>query len=235
MSNSFDSTFWVHSSRLLSSSSPIFFSLLSLFFEWFKICWVHQLRFYNNLDYSRGKDAMVKHFKLKILICFKSLIIKHWLNPFTAKTHIFPHSYIESSNFDDVGSVRWSAINVFGALQLEEQCVSIPISSIFEVFAHWSIYLSGWSHNPHFSWQFLFFFKVKSEAIISLNTKWHFQFLRVFKCSLTSLSTLVVDHTIHICRGNFYGKKFGIKLEAIILTYTKWRWSQSNKSQLHPK
>ncbi len=70
-------SFWVHSSRLLSSSSSIFFWFL-VCFEWFKIWWVRQSRLYNNLYYSTGKDAMVKDFKLKILICFKSLIIEHW-------------------------------------------------------------------------------------------------------------------------------------------------------------
>ncbi len=48
--------------------------------------------------YSTGKDAIIKDFKLKILIYFNSLITQT-LNPLTANTLYLPHSFIKLSNF----------------------------------------------------------------------------------------------------------------------------------------
>jgi len=50
---------------------------------------VHQLELYKNSLYSRGKDAMIKDFKLKILICFNSPIIKIWI-----LLHQTPHMFL---------------------------------------------------------------------------------------------------------------------------------------------
>ncbi len=73
----------------LSSSSPISFSYL-VCFEWFRIWWwVHQLGLYKNPLYSRGKDAMIKDFKLEILICLNSPIIKNWI-----LWHQTPHMFL---------------------------------------------------------------------------------------------------------------------------------------------
>jgi len=39
--------------------------------------------------YSWNKDATIKDFKLKILICFNALVTKHW-TPLHQTPHIFP-------------------------------------------------------------------------------------------------------------------------------------------------
>jgi hypothetical protein len=60
---------------------------------------VRQLGLYKTSLYFKGKDAMIKDFKLENLICFNSSIIKK-LNPLTPNTPYFPpHSSIELSNF----------------------------------------------------------------------------------------------------------------------------------------
>jgi hypothetical protein len=45
--------------------------------------------------YSTSKYALIKDFKLKILICFNSPIIKHW-TPLHQTPHIF---YVPLSNY----------------------------------------------------------------------------------------------------------------------------------------
>jgi hypothetical protein len=76
MSDSLLQFFWKNSSRLPASSSPISSSFL-VHFEWLKTWWVCQLGLYKTSLYSRGKDAMIKNLKFKILICFNSPITKH--------------------------------------------------------------------------------------------------------------------------------------------------------------
>ncbi len=49
----------------------------SVGFEWLKTWWMHQVQFYKTSLYSKGKDAMIIDFKLKILIWFNSPILKH--------------------------------------------------------------------------------------------------------------------------------------------------------------
>jgi hypothetical protein len=41
---------------------------------------------------------MIQDFKVEIIICFSSLIIKHW-TPVHQTSHVFPHSFIELSRF----------------------------------------------------------------------------------------------------------------------------------------
>jgi hypothetical protein len=66
--------FWKNNSRLLFSSSTISSSFL-LCFELFKTWWVRQLRLHKTSLCSKCKDAAIKDFKIKILICFNSPII----------------------------------------------------------------------------------------------------------------------------------------------------------------
>ncbi len=77
MSDSFIQFFWKNSSRTLSSSNSISSSVL-ICFEWLKTWWVCQLGLYKTSLYSTSKDATIQNLKLKILICFKSPITKHW-------------------------------------------------------------------------------------------------------------------------------------------------------------
>ncbi len=78
MSDSLLQFFWKNDSRILSSSSLIMSFSFLVCFEWFKIRWVHWLRFYKTSLYLRGKDAMIKDFKFEILIHFNPLVTKHW-------------------------------------------------------------------------------------------------------------------------------------------------------------
>jgi hypothetical protein len=88
LSDSLLNFFWKPSSRSLYSSSLIS-SSFSVCFEWFKIWWGRQVGLYKNSLYLRGKDAMVKDLKFKILLCFKSLITEHWI-PLCQTPHILP-------------------------------------------------------------------------------------------------------------------------------------------------
>jgi hypothetical protein len=65
----------------------LLFSFL-LWFEWFKTWWVRQLRLYKTSFYSKCKDAAIKDFKIRILICFNSPITEHW-----TFLHQTPHVY----------------------------------------------------------------------------------------------------------------------------------------------
>jgi len=47
-------------------------------FEWFKTWWVCQIKFYKTSLNSRSKHAMIKDFKLEILIYFDSPLYEHW-------------------------------------------------------------------------------------------------------------------------------------------------------------
>jgi hypothetical protein len=67
-----------NSSSPFSNSNSISFSFL-VRLKWFKMSWVHQLKLYFKKLYSKGKDAMIKDFMLKFLICFNSPIIEHWI------------------------------------------------------------------------------------------------------------------------------------------------------------
>jgi len=51
-------------------------------FEWLKTWWVHQVGLHKASLYSKGKDAMIIDFKVKLLIWFNSPIFEHW-NSFT--------------------------------------------------------------------------------------------------------------------------------------------------------
>jgi hypothetical protein len=64
LSDSLFQFFWKNNSRPLSSSSFIF--------KWLKTWWVNQLGLYKTSMSSRGKDAMIKDFKLEIRIYFDS-------------------------------------------------------------------------------------------------------------------------------------------------------------------
>jgi hypothetical protein len=55
-----------------------YFRHLEFCFEWFKTWWVCQVKFYKTSLNSRSKDAMIKDFKLKILIYFDSPLYEHW-------------------------------------------------------------------------------------------------------------------------------------------------------------
>lgn len=46
-------------------------------FGWFKTWWMHWVELHKTSLYSKGKDAMIIDFKLKILIWFNSPILKH--------------------------------------------------------------------------------------------------------------------------------------------------------------
>jgi hypothetical protein len=58
------------------SFNPIFFSF-AIYFKWFKMWWVHQLRLLKFSLYSKDEDAMIKNLKIEILIYFKLPIIEH--------------------------------------------------------------------------------------------------------------------------------------------------------------
>jgi len=122
----------------LYSSSFIFFSFL-VCFEWFKTWWVCQLGFYKTFFNSKDKDALIKEIKLEILICYNSFITKHW-TLLHQTPHVFPHSFIESSNFCSLESVRWRATNVLWTSQVNEQFVKIWPHLSSYMFAHWPIY-----------------------------------------------------------------------------------------------
>jgi hypothetical protein len=66
--------------------------------------------------YFRDKDGTIKDFKIEILICFNSLITKHW-PPLHQTSHIFPHSFTKLSHCCTVGSTRW--LQMFFKLQKE--------------------------------------------------------------------------------------------------------------------
>jgi hypothetical protein len=92
-------------------------SLFLVCIEWYKTWWMHQLGLYRTL-YSKGKDAIIKDFKLEILIC----LIKPSLNtelPYT-KHHILSPPPL----------LNWGVTNVLWTSKAEEQCVRI----------HWPIY-----------------------------------------------------------------------------------------------
>ncbi len=91
LSNSLLEFFFKKNSRPLSSSCPIFYSFV-VCLQWFKTCWVHQLKLYQLSLYSRCKETMIKDFKLEILICFNSPITKHW-TPLHQTSYIFPFLY----------------------------------------------------------------------------------------------------------------------------------------------
>jgi hypothetical protein len=76
MSDSLLQFFWKYNSKPLSPFTSISSSFL-VCFEWFNIWWVHQLRLDKASSHFKAKDATIKDFKLEILICFNSLIIKH--------------------------------------------------------------------------------------------------------------------------------------------------------------
>jgi hypothetical protein len=105
MSDSLFQFCWKNISRPLFSSSPIS-SLFLIYFEQLKTWWVHQLGLYKTSLYSRGKDTKIKDVKHKILICFKSPIIKHWI-PLTPNTPYLTHPFIESRDVFSIGSTRW--------------------------------------------------------------------------------------------------------------------------------
>jgi hypothetical protein len=106
--------FWKNSPQPSSSSNPISSSFL-VHFEWFKSRWVCQPRLYKTSLYSKAKDAIIKDLKLRILICFHSLVIEHW-TPFTPNIPYLAHSFTKLKDFFDVGNVRWR-LNMFFELQ----------------------------------------------------------------------------------------------------------------------
>ncbi len=127
-----------NNSRPLYSSSIIFFSFL-VCFEWFKTWWVCHPGFYKKKFNSKGKDALIKESKLKILICYNSFITKHW-TPLHQTPHVFPHSFIELSNFCSFQSVRWRATYLLWTSQVDEQFVRIWPHLSSYVFVHWPVY-----------------------------------------------------------------------------------------------
>jgi len=87
MSDSLLQFFWKINFRLLSSFSPLSSSFFYLFWVIKNLMAVSTRvlqnflsNFIKQLLYSKGKDATIKDFKLKIVIYFNSPITKHW-NP----------------------------------------------------------------------------------------------------------------------------------------------------------
>ncbi len=70
------------------NSSSLIFSSFLVCFERFKTWCMCQLGLYKASLYSKSKDAMMKIFKLDILICLNSPITKHW-----AALHQTPHNF----------------------------------------------------------------------------------------------------------------------------------------------
>jgi len=87
-------------------------------------------RVFQNSLYSGGKDATIQKFKLKILICFHSPIIRHWTSLCQTPPYL-PHSFMELSNLCRVGSARWRVTNGLWNSEAEKQCLRIqpPLSS----------------------------------------------------------------------------------------------------------
>jgi hypothetical protein len=134
MSDSLLQFFRKNGSWFLSSSSPMSSSFL-VCFEWFKIWWVHRLRFYKTSLYLGGKDATIKDFKLKILIHFNPLVTKHWTR-YTKHLMSSPFIY----QLFGVGTIRWRATNILSDSEVEEQCMRIWSSFNSWLFALSPIY-----------------------------------------------------------------------------------------------
>jgi hypothetical protein len=91
MSDSLLQFFWQNDSRFLSSSSLMSFSFL-VCFEWFKIWWVHQLRFYKTSLYLRGKDATIIFF-LSFRVWSILIHLSPNIEPLTPNISCLAHSF----------------------------------------------------------------------------------------------------------------------------------------------
>jgi len=67
-----------------------------------------QLGLFKTYLYCKGNDAMIKDFKLKVLICFKSPITTEMPNT----SYLFPHSFTKLGKFWSIGRASWKATNV---------------------------------------------------------------------------------------------------------------------------
>jgi len=126
MSDSLLKFFWKNSSKPLSSSSPLSSSNL-VGFEWLKIWWMRQLRLYKTSLYFRGKDAMIKDFKLKILICSISPIIEHW-TPLHRTRHIFPP--ITLLNWEIFAALEALGEGIQMFFQIQKQRNNVPVFTL---------------------------------------------------------------------------------------------------------
>jgi hypothetical protein len=104
-------------------------------FQWFKTYWVCQwLKLYKTSLYFRGQDAMMKYFKLEILMCFKSPITKHW-TLLHQTSHIFHVSWPNWACFVMLER-EVESYNFLKTLKVEDQGARIQPFLNFKVFWH---------------------------------------------------------------------------------------------------
>jgi len=108
--------FWKISSSLVFNSSLISCSFL-VHFEWFKMRWVCQLRFYKTCLYSKGKDCNDQRSQARNPDLFLFTYYQT-LNPLTPNTSYLAHSFIKFTKKKLLTNVLWVS-------ESKEQCVRI--------------------------------------------------------------------------------------------------------------